>query len=84
MFTSAGSRVDEGDDTSGVCLQLNGGSASALGCELTINLTTVTGKAGMLTTQYSSIVYVWSVMGVLHLYYTHTVVLHMYASCFIF
>ena len=82
MFTSAGSRVDEGDDTSGVCLELNGGNASALGCELTINLTTVTGKAGMLMTQYSSIVYVWSVMGVLHFYYTHTVVYTTYV-CFL-
>ena len=70
MFTSAGSRVDEGDDTSGVCLQLNGGSASELGCELIVTLTTMTGKAGMLTTQYSSIMCVCSVMGVLHYYYT--------------
>ena len=47
MFTSAGSSVDEGDDTSDVCLQLNGGNASVLGFELDVNLTTVTGKAGM-------------------------------------
>ena len=46
MFTSAGSRVDEGDDTSGVCLQLNGGTASELGSELTVTLTTITSKAG--------------------------------------
>ena len=45
MFTSAGSRVDEGDDTSGVCLQLNG-TASELGSELTVTLTTITSKAG--------------------------------------
>ena len=58
MFASAGSRVDEGDDTSGVCLQLNGGTASELGFELDVNLTTMTGKAGMPTTQYGSIVQV--------------------------
>ena len=46
MFASAGSRVDEGDGTSGVCLELNG-TASALGFELDVNLTTVTGKAGI-------------------------------------
>ena len=70
MFTSAGSRVDEGDDTNSVCLELVGGTASELGCELTVTLTSMTGKAGMLTTQYSSIMYVYSVMGVLHYYYT--------------
>ena len=58
MFASAGSRVDEGDDTSGVCLQLNGGTASELGFELDVNLTTMTGKAGMPTTQCGSIVQV--------------------------
>ena len=66
MFDSAGSGVDEGDDTSDVCLELVGGTASALGCELTVTLTTMTGKAGMLTTQYVSTVYVLSGMGVLH------------------
>ena len=60
IFASADSRVVEGDDTSGVCLELVGGTASAIGCELTVTLTTMTGKAGMLTTQYGSIVYVWS------------------------
>ena len=50
MFTSADSRVDAGDDTTGVCLELVGGTASALGCELTVTLTTTTGKAGVLTT----------------------------------
>ena len=54
MFASAGSSVNEGDDTSGVCLQLNGGTASALGCELIVTLTTITGKASTfsVTTQY--------------------------------
>ena len=66
MFASADSRVVEGEDTSGVCLELVGGTASALGSELTVTLTTTTGKAGMLTTQYVSTVYVWSGVGVLH------------------
>ena len=46
MFDSAGSSVVEGADTSGVCLELVSGTASALGCELTVTLTTMTGKAG--------------------------------------
>ena len=45
-FDTAGSRVDEGDDTSGVCLELVGGTTFVLDYELTVTLTTMTGKAG--------------------------------------
>ena len=47
LFDSIDSNVDEGGVTSSVCVELNGGGTTLLGCALTVTLTTINGKAGM-------------------------------------
>ena len=47
LFDSIDSNVDEGGVTNSVCVELNGGGTTLLGCALTVTLTTINGKAGM-------------------------------------
>ena len=66
-FNDTGSSVDEGNPTTGVCLTVSGGGASSLGCDLTLTLTTIPGKAGV-SLSVNSIVYITMACEVAWLY----------------